>query len=450
MKNILFILNHQDKTKLEIEYFLDEKFKEIIYLDVDDFIKNEYIYEKYIKNDFFIFFNDNKKNDFLYLEKIEEFLLSKELSPFNIIVYSKKKKLNLKFSKFSHIYELIEKPFDKNIFNAKLGKILKEYFNIKKIKDSLANLSIKTDYLLLTKESDMNIFILSQEKKLGKKILETFDENFQKKLVIFDEIYENFLDDYVDEFDLIILHGIDNIHNLIFMFNKIKAHEDLRNASIIYLINPSDNIFIHDVINLGINNYFLLNEKKNLENLEDLVLSELKKKSYINFLEDELYFALESSAIDETTRAFSKKYLINFLQTNSDNNLLKKNLGFIFFDIDNFKKINDEYGHIVGDILLKEISLILKNEFKNKIIARFGGDEFIVVITKANLLDTIYLEKKSTKIKKIIEEKEFLINSHKIINCSISSGFSIGNKDDDFNHILNIADQKLYKSKNDE
>ena len=119
----------------------------------------------------------------------------------------------------------------------------------------------------------------------------------------------------------------------------------------------------------------------------------------------------------------------------------------IFIDVNNFKKINDECGHIFGDFVLKEIAKILMKELKGKIISRFGGDEFVILIEKHELISNDNLIKISDYLKNQIEKKNFYFNGLSINNVSISTGFVIGLKDSNFLKILEIADKKLYKCK---
>jgi diguanylate cyclase (GGDEF)-like protein len=127
------------------------------------------------------------------------------------------------------------------------------------------------------------------------------------------------------------------------------------------------------------------------------------------------------ASIDKWTGAFNKVYFIKALDRE-----FKKCLStgdpftLMIMDIDFFKKINDQYGHDAGDFVLKELSNILRNNFirKSDVFARFGGEEFVIISAFATLENTLPL---AERIRKRIENHEFLYNSHKIL-VTISIG----------------------------
>ncbi len=116
-----------------------------------------------------------------------------------------------------------------------------------------------------------------------------------------------------------------------------------------------------------------------------------------------------------------------------------KNGSVLFFDIDHFKKINDTYGHEFGDYVLKEIGEILKNTFRNSdIVGRWGGEEFIVILSDTDYENALKL---AERLRKIIENYYF-----KGIKVTISVGVS-----EYKGHLaesLKKADEALYEAKN--
>lgn len=88
--------------------------------------------------------------------------------------------------------------------------------------------------------------------------------------------------------------------------------------------------------------------------------------------------------LDSLTRVIARKYILEYVEY-----LIKKDVPFTFavVDIDNFKSINDKYGHLFGDVILKDISsALLEYVGEDGVVGRFGGDEFLVVYLK----DTSY------------------------------------------------------------
>lgn len=115
-----------------------------------------------------------------------------------------------------------------------------------------------------------------------------------------------------------------------------------------------------------------------------------------------------------------------------------KKHGFIIFDIDNFKNINDTYGHAAGDEIIQSVSENLKRIFRNTdIIGRFGGDEFVVLmkdIQDKNLL--------VSKLEKLLDNSDNSFMVTKSIGAAIFPTDAV-----DFAGLLKKADEALYKSK---
>lgn len=121
-------------------------------------------------------------------------------------------------------------------------------------------------------------------------------------------------------------------------------------------------------------------------------------------------------------------------------------LSCALFDIDDFKKCNDLYGHLFGDAVLKEIATrMLQTVRRTDIVARYGGEEFIVIMPQTPL-EGAYAQ--AERIRKIIEEKPFTYMG-KSIKITISGGVAevIQNETLSVEDLLRIADQCLYKAK---
>ena len=118
-----------------------------------------------------------------------------------------------------------------------------------------------------------------------------------------------------------------------------------------------------------------------------------------------------------------------------------KNYGSIILcDIDYFKKINDGYGHVVGDRVLVEISRILKNNVdKNQIVCRWGGEEFIILLKNKDQYEAYEL---ANNIKNKLSELQNIFG----FNVTMSFGISLIKEDDMVDSIIK-ADIAMYQSK---
>ncbi|MGD1820981.1 MAG: diguanylate cyclase domain-containing protein [Pleomorphochaeta sp.] len=128
------------------------------------------------------------------------------------------------------------------------------------------------------------------------------------------------------------------------------------------------------------------------------------------------------------------------LEANSHNT----KLAFFFLDIDNFKNVNDAFGHRVGDKVILEVSDILRNIFgKSDIVCRYGGDEFVAVLT--NFTDESIINIKAEEICRTIENIKL---PSKTVPISCSIGISIYPVNSiDIIELINLADTALYYAK---
>lgn len=126
------------------------------------------------------------------------------------------------------------------------------------------------------------------------------------------------------------------------------------------------------------------------------------------------------------------------------------NFGIAMIDIDNFKKINDKYGHLSGDIVIKQIvSIIKQNIFSRDILCRYGGEEFILLLTKTS---TTGIHQAIEKIRKEIEKHPFNFDDNNNQKVTVSIGVVSFNEIKDVvdiksKYLLKIADERLLIAK---
>ncbi len=122
------------------------------------------------------------------------------------------------------------------------------------------------------------------------------------------------------------------------------------------------------------------------------------------------------------------------------NKIKNKKFSLILMDIDHFKLINDDFGHLIGDEVLKDIAHLLKyNVNQNDIIGRWGGEEFLIICKNTSISEA---EKLSYRIKDLIENHDF-----KVKKITASFGISEANNNLVLKDILSNADRALYKAK---
>lgn len=156
---------------------------------------------------------------------------------------------------------------------------------------------------------------------------------------------------------------------------------------------------------------------------------------------------LEQTTIhDNLTDLYNRKYIYETLTNDIIDALKKKsNLAVIMTDIDFFKKINDTYGHVNGDNILKMFANILKENIRETDwIARYGGDEFLICLKGVNQKMAYNIVE---TLRQIIEKEVFKIDNQ-FISISASFGiYNMNNKYIDSDELIKKADENLYKAK---
>jgi len=116
----------------------------------------------------------------------------------------------------------------------------------------------------------------------------------------------------------------------------------------------------------------------------------------------------------------------------------------ILLDVDNFKEINDTYGHLAGDFVLKNLAfLIEKNLRAIDIVGRYGGDEFIAILPQIDLRNACVA---GERLRHAVESETFLFNGS-LIKLTISLGISTYQDGNTAQDLIKIADDNLYKAK---
>ncbi|AEN67184.1 diguanylate cyclase (plasmid) [Enterobacter soli] len=154
----------------------------------------------------------------------------------------------------------------------------------------------------------------------------------------------------------------------------------------------------------------------------------------------------EQLLIDELTGVYNRRYLLNKL--NNKINPKKGNfLSLAVIDVDNFKEVNDVYGHLAGDKIIKLLAILIKSNFGGDIFCRYGGDEFIVIHENN---DTKFVKEHFSNLNVLFDRciKTYNINA----NIGISIGISFQDADialdvDNIKTLISRADEALYKAK---
>ena len=189
--------------------------------------------------------------------------------------------------------------------------------------------------------------------------------------------------------------------------------------------------------------YYTKNEKqKRVIEVQNANLEEQKQE-----LEQLNYRLSVLASMDSMTQLLNRREFEN--QVNAELSVFKDDVlssSMMIADIDHFKRVNDQYGHPVGDELLKQFSLLLKAVLRDKdLIARWGGEEFVVMLHQANPNEAYKI---AERLRRTIESTTFQINQHHI-HITVSFGIAPLNTSEEeplYTSYLR-ADKALYQAK---
>ena len=160
--------------------------------------------------------------------------------------------------------------------------------------------------------------------------------------------------------------------------------------------------------------------------------------SYILFF---MYFKTRKKGfIDPLTNAYNRQYLNTFLETNSI-----KSYHIMMLDLDHFKMVNDNFGHDVGDVVLKTTVRVIKENVRSEdILIRFGGEEFILLAYKKDIQASVAL---ANRIREAIKSESLHVENNKI-TMTLSIGINpYPSHAKNIEEAIKIADEQLYLAK---
>ncbi len=160
---------------------------------------------------------------------------------------------------------------------------------------------------------------------------------------------------------------------------------------------------------------------------------------------DALAFDLKNIAnTDALTGVANRMALEEYLAFNSQKPDAFQNVALILVDIDNFKQVNDQYGHLIGDEVIQHVANKLKKSVRSTdLVVRYGGDEFLVILEHCEFSDALYI---ADKIRcSINHSKVFVPEMMEELNVSISAGVAVGGAT--WTELLAKADKTLLRVK---
>ncbi len=227
------------------------------------------------------------------------------------------------------------------------------------------------------------------------------------------------------------IQGFDSRDKIV---NKIKLHGKISGMEVDFL--TKDNRPLTALINMV--PLTLDKEKCLLTSLVDITEHVVYKEKILNLLN-----------FDSLTGAYTRRYVYDSSEKIiAEYKRNKNNFSVAIIDLDDFKSVNDNFGHLAGDYILEEFTKILQGNLRSyDILGRYGGEEFIVVLNHSNKKDSYVV---LNRILNIIRNKIFVFNDNKIqltFSAGIASCEDLDKDDLTIDNLVEIADQRMHMAK---
>ena len=218
------------------------------------------------------------------------------------------------------------------------------------------------------------------------------------------------------------------------------------------LVAYGEDVFIDDMdsANGTYLNGNLVDRRQQLQDGDKITLGSttILKFTYHDELDENFQKELTNAALrDGLTGAYNKNYLLKHLETELAFALRHKTpLSLVMIDIDHFKPVNDNYGHLAGDAILKRMTEIAVSSLRTEdLFARYGGEEFAIVSRGATVDDAVAI---ANRVRSNVETTDFIFDGTKIpitISAGVATVPQVAASEPD--ELIEAADAALYDAK---
>lgn len=230
------------------------------------------------------------------------------------------------------------------------------------------------------------------------------------------------------------------------LVSQLRANESSRDLPILLMAEEGELPRLAKGLDLGANDYLIRPVDRN--ELLARVRTQIRRKRLQERLRDNYRHSLSLALTDELTGLYNRRYV--FAHLNEQLARMPEagsRTAVMLFDIDHFKLVNDQHGHLAGDEVLRELAgRAVRHVRSVDLVGRLGGEEFIVVMPETTLAEaTIVAE----RMRAAVAEEPFMLDGRKTLRVTVSAGVAVtGDSGDKLDDLLKRADDALYAAKN--
>lgn len=249
--------------------------------------------------------------------------------------------------------------------------------------------------------------------------------------------------------DLVLINAGLESYDGLRLCSEVRSSPNSRNSSIILMVHHNDFRTISASLDLGANDYVMRPIDNN--ELVARIRSQLRRLLFAERLRDNVHNSLRMAVTDPLTGLYNRRYAMPHLAA-----LMEKaaeedgELSVMLLDLDKFKSVNDEYGHPVGDEVLKEFAVRIRECLRGMdLTARIGGEEFLVVMPDTDQAAACVA---AERLRSAVASKPFKIThpTKDELDITVSIGLSMMNEVlTTPDTMIEAADVALYRSKNE-
>jgi two-component system cell cycle response regulator len=228
---------------------------------------------------------------------------------------------------------------------------------------------------------------------------------------------------------------------------QIRSDETTRNLPVLAIVDADERQRLVKALEIGVND--ILAKPVDPLELSARARTQIRRKRYTDYLRDNLDHSLELAVTDQLTGLHNRRYMSGQLEA-----LVRRSshdgadpVSLLLVDIDHFKKINDSFGHDVGDEVLREFAVRLASNVRAiDLPVRYGGEEFVVVMPDTEVVDARRI---AERIRLHVAGSPFrVMGGQELLSVTISIGVAVSLPGEGRPEaLLKRADEALYEAK---